>query len=572
MKRILTLLLLLALAVSVFMACQEAAEGGDETSAQTDAPVSDAVTTGGETTEEPETLVADDGAVITDDALHGWFDYGTALYHRDTFTVGGRESIAISMAKNETEGFQYILASNGGYDDLRCEVSTLTDGNGNTLTGDVYVAYNVYINVSDGIHLRRHTPDPLLPQDHEFVGGTFDVVAGRSKTIYVEYATDKNTVPGTYTGRLEIKQGDEVVLSGDVSVTVWDLYYDEATECITSFGYGAYWDSWEFPFPEGAPNFYDRPELLEIYADYLVENRLSPGTLPYADQFLNEKAAKYMNDPRVTMVTVYGDLANAVLQYETVVENDWMDKVTVLLYDEPHEEKHMLTLLNEVRMWNRKFPTTNHMNPFGHNLEKLGKNTVERFAEFSSFHCMHTNMFDEGVMHQSLKKLQEERGDTVIWYSCFTYEFKSINVLPCTPGNEKRMLYWQQYLLGLDGFLYWQTTAWENFDNIWAADYEEGKPRLPGSMDGATGEGVMLYWDPITDMPVGGLGLESMRDGVEDYQLLAMAEKVLGREAVLEYVTRLTTDIYTYETDPDLLMQARNELAAALLAATAAES
>ncbi|MBQ4064538.1 MAG: hypothetical protein IJD10_00405, partial [Clostridia bacterium] len=178
MKKILTLLFLLALALSVVVACRDGAEGGDETTAKTDAVTTDAATTDAVTTEEPETeapvtLEGADGAVIDDTSLHGWFDYGSALYYRDKFTVAERNDIAISMAKNEKEGFQYILASCQDYDDLRCEVSTLTDGNGNSLEGDVYVAWNVFVNKAAPYNYSRgFVPSAILPLDHGFQGGS----------------------------------------------------------------------------------------------------------------------------------------------------------------------------------------------------------------------------------------------------------------------------------------------------------------------------------------------------------------------------------------------------------------
>jgi hypothetical protein len=50
---------------------------------------------------------------------------------------------------------------------------------------------------------------------------------------------------------------------------------------------------------------------------------------------------------------------------------------------------------------------------------------------------------------------------------------------------------------------------------------------------------------------------------------MKMAEEVLGREAVLEYVRRITTDLYTFEKDAAILEQVKTELAQALLNATA---
>jgi hypothetical protein len=247
MKRISLLVLLVALVLSTIVACS----GGKEDAVTTDG-VTDADTETFETTALPGILDAD-GNVVTDSELHGWFDYGSALYMRDAgkFKMGTRTSIGITMAKNEMEGFQYVLVSNVDHADLRCEVSELTDGNGNTLSGTVYLAYNTLISKADYYHDRGHTPDALLEQENPYWGGSFDLKSGRSQTIYVKYTTDANTVPGVYTGTLQIKQGDTVVKEGSVSVTVWNIYYDEATACETFF---INKDTNTSMYPEGAPS------------------------------------------------------------------------------------------------------------------------------------------------------------------------------------------------------------------------------------------------------------------------------------------------------------------------------
>jgi hypothetical protein len=112
------------------------------------------------------------------------------------------------MVKNEREGLQYILTSSVDYEDLSCEVSCLSDENGNTIKSTVYVTWNEFIYVvgPSCFSKRGYTPSAILPQDDPFQGGNFDLGANRSKTIYVLFETDANTVSGDYTGILEIKK------------------------------------------------------------------------------------------------------------------------------------------------------------------------------------------------------------------------------------------------------------------------------------------------------------------------------------------------------------------------------
>jgi len=264
------------------------------------------------------------------------------------------------------------------------------------------------------------------------------------------------------------------------------------------------------------------------------------------------------------------DTTNLALQYEKAEEMGWLNKIMFCQFDEPHEEWHMGMIKDGVVKTNRLFPTTNHLNAFYMDLPLDGKNIVERLAKYSTLHCAQLTAFTEGSeIMASLNQLKQERGDTILWYVCGANESQMIDLLPFFSGTLKRTLFWQQYQYDVDGFLYWSITWWFGQDNIWVDGYDETKHKLPNTMEGPTANGVLLYWDPIDNSPVATLGFEAVRDGIEDYQLLDMAEKLLGREAVLEYANRLSTSIVEYSSDTELYMQVRNELAQALLAASA---
>jgi len=154
------------------------------------------------------------GATITDDTLRGWLAYGSALYHRDHFAVESRDTITLGMAKNEAEGFEYLLAANRDYKGLTCRVSDFTDGKSNTLAPSVYVAWYTDVFKTDVMHETGFYPDALLPIDDPYQGGTFDVHAGRSQMLYIKVKTDKDTPHGSYTATLEILDGGVLDTAG----------------------------------------------------------------------------------------------------------------------------------------------------------------------------------------------------------------------------------------------------------------------------------------------------------------------------------------------------------------------
>jgi len=256
--------------------------------------------------------------------------------------------------------------------------------------------------------------------------------------------------------------------------------------------------------------------------------------------------------------------------YRVASEKGWLDKIGFLSFDEPSVESHIEALYNYVNQINTYFPTTQHINAFGIDLAKDGRNIVERFSDFSTTHCINTYpMAQNPHLYETMLRLKEERGDKLFWYVCGTQFDNFINLLPSTTGTAKRILFWQQYQHDIDGFHYWHVNYWKAYDTIWDDDYEERRHKLLGADAPPTGDGCLIYWDPLTQAPVGSLGLEAVRDGIEDFQLLRMAEEVLGKETVMAYTKRLTTSLTEYTTDAALLAQVKAELSVALEAALA---
>ena len=66
------------------------------------------------------------------------------------------------------------------------------------------------------------------------------------------------------------------------------------------------------------------------------------------------------------------------------------------------------------------------------------------------------------------------------------------------------------------------------------------------------------------DGPVSSLRLEMVRKGLEDFDYLTIADKVLGPEVTMTYITRITRTLTDYEKDPSKLESVRKELGTAI--------
>ncbi|MBQ7604473.1 MAG: DUF4091 domain-containing protein [Clostridia bacterium] len=517
---------------------------------------------------------------LTPAVISGWFDYGSALYKRDRFEPGTASSIEIQMAKNEVEGFQYLVTSDRNVKGLRCDLSEMKDETGNKLPGTVNVVWYTWVNQSDNLHdTFTWYPVGMLPMDDEYQGGSFDVEAGTCRTVYVSFRTDKDTVPGTYTGTLTLSRKGETLLSGDVSVRVRDVYYEEKTECLTMMGLGYDKEDTNAAVPAGpesapalgsqqASGKYSNPDLYLEYAEFLLDNRFSMSWLPLQLDLFDDSAVvkKLMNNPRLTSVNIRGRGEALAKKYKLASENGWLDKCYFAYFDEPTTEAHLQGIMGNAREVNQYFPTTHFLDAFGVNISAGGRNVVERMSDYTTVYCPVINVF-RGELRESMLRLKAERGDTLFWYTCGSgkqADVNAINCLPCTPGTDKRLMFWMQYQQNVDGFLYWATTFWNFSYDVWAEDYMDTKFPFPRSDGMPTDDGVLIYWHPVTKKPVTTLGFEAMRDGVEDFQLFKMAERKLGREKVLEYIEQLVTDINQFkkvsEGSTELLMDLRNQI------------
>jgi len=432
------------------------------------------------------------------------------------------------------------------------------------------VAWNMYTLPRDFL------PFALLAQDNPYQGGTFDVEAHRSKTLYVKYITDINSIPGTYTGKLEIKQGDTVLKSHDISVTVWNIYYDEATECLTPSGYGHNNNPENGYFaPDSAPGVVDDPKWYTIYADNLLDYRLSPSRLPYDSKLTDELAAKYLNNPRMNFVNIYGPYWSSQEALEDLREgyaaaeaNGWLDKINLAICDEPVDEERFLNALEFAKIIEDYFPSSRKGGALNKDQPLDGRNAVDRYSDISTVQIVNKGLI-EGYpdLWESCLRLKKERGDDILWYVCGSEPMNQIDIFSSDDGTLRNILYWQMFLYDCDGMLLWSTDCWGDLPEFWANDFDEFRPNYKELFHMNLGSGVLVVWDPLTQEPTSTLGLESVRDGVEDFQLMRMAEEVLGTETVKEYVRRVTTSITSYTTDPEVLAQARTALAEALMAA-----
>ncbi len=86
--------------------------------------------------------------------------------------------------------------------------------------------------------------------------------------------------------------------------------------------------------------------------------------------------------------------------------------------------------------------------------------------------------------------------------------------------------------------------------------YLDWKPTTVWNM---TGDGCLTY--PMAAGPASSIRLENIRDGLEDYDYLAILADAQGRETANGYVERLVKTMTDFSRDPAALAAVRDEIA-----------
>ena len=184
--------------------------------------------------------------------------------------------------------------------------------------------------------------------------------------------------------------------------------------------------------------------------------------------------------------------------------------------------------------------------------------------------AVHAPIFDTANNAQIMERIHS--GKEVWWYVDQTPPRPYGNFFLDFEAIEHRILFWQTWALGVRGMYYWGVNTPPNGNNPWQKLLD---------VTPVNGDGLLLYTDK--NGPVNSIRWENIRDGIEDYDYLAIfndrRRKLLetpGHEALLERAAKVYNlgevipSLVEFTRDPEVLLQKRRDLARMIVEMNAA--
>ncbi len=419
--------------------------------------------------------------------------------------------------------------------------------------------------------------DPVVPYE----GEALPVKAGISLPFYVDLEAEN---AGDHTVSLQLCGGDGNVLETmNANIHVWNFALPTEKTFATSVGI----NRWHIG------RFEPEPYAHKSYYDLLLEDNICGHTIPY--DLLDERADAYMSDPKVTSFVIgLWEAKNwtdeKILEYYNKIKSnpEWLKKAIIYVIDEPSTEEALAKYKEICERFARLCPGIGVISPFYTNKQMGDKmDQVDAMAPSTILWCPKLCLWDESQSYtpfldytpeksfgERFKDFQK-RGDTVWGYVCNAPLTPYAQLFIDTEGLMQRLMMWQHYQRDITGFLYWGTTSWgyhgNDGVNPWDTAYNGVRGCNPGEEANAEpvcGEGFLMYPGSVIGRPgaIGSIRMKILRDALDDIELLALAEKYLGKEWVMAKVDEATPTLTSYTT-PERFVEIRKEIGDAVEAA-----
>ncbi len=482
-----------------------------------------------------------------------------------TGNLGG--CVHIAAAGRERESFQLTcLPAGRPLKEVHVEKTDLLHADGKARVAAERIAWHPvgYIQTVQSNSSIRRTgwawPDVLLPAK------PFDVDAGFVQPVWFTVDVSADTQPGVYRGFITLRAAEAAPVSVGVELTVrpfslplrgvlktafcmcpgfWEMWYhpDEVKKRLgmtDATNHGPLYTSYE------CADILPKEKWREIY-DFLLAHRLSP-TVIYSG----------LKNGKSRTLPAREDMEYC---YERGMNATCLANCDVLPGDPAAAEKAMADLEAWLRDWEGFVKSKNwpDMTWYVHGFDEseMRPNPTEtvdpaiqrvygmigeqfpwcKRETANPLHAKHIGLFDiwtplTAQLSGDLTPYRERQaaGNEAWAYVCCGPGKPYANLFMDFPGVDPRILGWQFFQYKLTGFLYYLINYYEPQTN-WNMNAPKWPEKPWNTLSFNTNsDGILIYPGPDAT-PLASTRLENLRDGIEDYEALAMLRGLVERLA-----------------------------------------
>lgn len=496
----------------------------------------------------------------------------------------------LCAARREAESVQIVLAPlEPGVSVRSAACSSLVTSTGDRLPASAAridrVGYVTTRQPSYPVDYVGEWPDPLMPLE------PFGLPEGRIQPLWLTVSVPPDARPGLYRGAVTIADNHGGRYSVPVELTVWDFELPLRGKLKTaiSTGYTPY-----------AADFYKWPDgqipdsFLFRFYDLMLSHRLNPVAIYQPRMWPPVEHLDYCKAKGLNSVCMLctGSIDPAqfgqVRRYmEELRERGLLDGAYIYGFDEA-QPAAWPEVKRSWRAWKDAIPDVRIGGTYPPN---------EVLDEEVDIWVPLTPWYDSPDAPAIAAKHLAE-GDEMWWYICCGPTHPFANWFIDYPATDARTLFWATWKYRITGFLYYETCIWASntfpeSHHGWDVPHEDpaaldalraGKrwPEVPWNTytySRFNGDGLLVYPGP-NETPLSSVRLETIRDGIEDYEMLGVladlaAELEAAHPAAAELVRArrllrvnpdIVTDLTHYTRSPDAIAAERQRVAECIVA------
>jgi hypothetical protein len=526
------------------------------------------------------------------------------IHPSDTMPEKAAHGVKIQAARNEFEPFQLALRAQG--QDLEAVDVEVSNLQGKTeIPSEKYVSiyFEQYVNLTRPSSITGGTgewPDPLIPRIDRYANEKrnafpFKLTSDRTQPVWIDVYVPPQTPAGTYHGEVRVTVAGKPQITVPIELEVWNFELPSTSSLMNTFGfsgnaaerahYGKYRDD------KGVA------ETTYMYAKAALLHRVtldgSASMMPiiklngkdvqlrwneYDDlmtPFMEGRVfsrGEPLSGAKATSVAIHTpDLLTTPEQriqfWRQVAQHfrgkGWFDRLINYLWDEPKAPS---------------YPAMAELGRTIHQADPALRNLVTApfHADWSDFidiwsppiNCFerkpHQYDFCDPMVDRAAYQPELSKGKQLWWYqACGSHGCGVIGgeyfrgwpsyMIDDAPVRN-RIMEWLTWKYGIQGELYYSVDE---------AFFRKADPWKDVNVYSGNGDGTLFYpgrpqvIGGTQQIPIESIRLKLIREGLEDYEYLALLTKLAGYKAVSDGISGLLTNTYEYDQDPARLTMAR---------------